>query len=401
MVLQSTYPTDIRVRKEIETLTDAGHDVTLLCRGVSELFTEMESPKREKVHGAQIVRINDRRGTNLILDQAYFNFSFRYPTWERALANLVEERDIDVIHAHDLPIVKSCSIVGGKYNLPVVADLHENYPAAMTQWRSSWDLKQKLLTTAFLKPIHRYRRLEKEWLPQTSHIITVTEEMYDHYSAIESIDPNDVSIVRNMVDKSSFKNTNLENVLDNGSFNVVYVGTFGPHRRLETAIRGFSLIVDDHPEAQLVLVGAAANEHYGKKLRNIVREEGLADKVVFTGWVDIQLVPSYMNDADVGIILHSETEHTNMALPHKLSQYLYMGCPVVVTDRPPLRRIVDKYDCGIVVNDTPESFASAIAELSEESTQHKRLSENALRAAKTRCNWDSESESLISMYEAI
>lgn len=401
MVLQSTYPTDIRVRKEIEALVDAGHEVTLLCRGVSQLFGEMTVPEREGVHGANVVRINDRNGRRLLRDQLQFNYNFRYPTWERALDDLIADRDIDAVHAHDLPVVRSCCIVGERHDIPVVADLHESYPAAMAQWRSEWGLQEKLLKTTFLKPLRRYRQLERECLPRATRIITVTEEMRNHYTESTSVTSENISVVRNMADRDFFDETQLEAVLDDGKFHVVFVGRFGPHRGLEMAIRGLATIADEYPDVQLVLVGAASNERYGNKLRTLVDNEGVTDNVVFTGWVDMELVPSYMNDADVGIVLHTESEHTSMALPHKLSQYLHMKCPVVVTGRPPLERVVNDHDCGIVVDDTPEAFGSAIARLSEEASLTNRLSANARHAANSTLNWEAEAENLIDLYETL
>jgi len=53
--------------------------------------------------------------------------------WERAIENFLTSFSVDVLHVHDLPLLGTALLVGKRHRTPVVADLHENYPAMLEE----------------------------------------------------------------------------------------------------------------------------------------------------------------------------------------------------------------------------------------------------------------------------
>ena len=64
-------------------------------------------------------------------------FWFYDARWARRIRQLVAEvGPFDVIHVHDLPLVKTAQRAASKMGAGVVADMHENYPMVLPFYRS-------------------------------------------------------------------------------------------------------------------------------------------------------------------------------------------------------------------------------------------------------------------------
>lgn len=403
MVLRGSFPPDIRVEKEAKALLEDGHEVSLLCRTVEPQDTNDELRKQETVNGINVHRIYEWKPlTRDIWQKINFDVRFRLPLWEKALDEIVSTNPIDVIHAHDLPTVKSSLAIGRDYNIPVIADFHEIYPAAIRHWRNDWSIRKKIKKNVFSKPLWRYRRLERQCVRQVDHSITISQEAKRYLINKAGGNEEHITIVENMVDLDEFDSKPVETVLNeyNTDYIFTYIGGLGSHRGLELAIKSLPNVLESQPNARFVIIGGTGSEGYGKTLRNLAEEYSVSDRVTFCGWIDFELIPSYIDASDVCIVLHKPSEHTNVAIPHKLSQYMSRGKPVIVTDRPPLKRIIDDASCGIAIPFETEAFADAIVELADSELRDK-YGKNARIATEEKYNWDSQASDLLAVYEKL
>ncbi|WP_435317057.1 glycosyltransferase family 4 protein [Haloarchaeobius sp. TZWSO28] len=404
MVLGHTYPPDVRIKKEAKALVGAGHEVTLLCRGRSD------EPTRETVHGMQVVRLHT--DTPLETAARYASAACNlvaniHPRWVRALTELVRETGADAIHVHDLPLVREGELVGRRTDVPVVADLHENYPEAIRQWRqphtpSSLARDPLVAIRWAFKPTWRYRRIERRCVRDVERVVTVTEEAERHYQRDCAVLPHRTQVVSNTVDCDMFDaETATPKPGYEDEFVVGYVGTFGAHRGLDIAIAAMSHLLETVPNARLLLVGAGPDP-YESGLREAAEAAGVADRVTFTGWVDFDEFPSYMATCDVCLVPHADTPHTNTTVPHKLFQYMALGKPVLVTDLPPLQRVVDDADSGVVVPaGDADAMGGALAALGTDERELARLGKNGRRAVEERYNWERDGGRLVDLYEQL
>lgn len=397
MVLRNFYPHDVRVEKEAHSLSAAGHDVFLCCLGRPD---EPASDRFEDVEIRRIHRERDYGPIHRTVKTGLFVTTLHDVIWERELTKFVAEEEIDVLHVHDLPLVKTGLSVAEKYRIPLVADLHENYPEAAAQWRQGMALPRKTIQQTFT-PKSRLKKLETECVERADHVITVVEEARDHYLRDCGADPESLSVVSNTVERSRFDDADLAELDYDDEFVISYIGSFGPHRGLETAIRAMDEVVEEVPNARLLLVGAAGEEEYDQHLRDLAAESGASDNITFTGWVDLDEVPSYVAASDVPFVLHTENPHTATTIPHKIFQYMAFEKPVVVTDVGPLGRVVESTDSGYVIEDGDDAaMAEAVVELATDSEKAARLGENAREAVDERYNWQNEGETLVEVYES-
>lgn len=393
MLLRGTYPEDIRVRKEAAALRAAGHEVYLLC-----LAGEGTEPAA--VDGVAVERIDwDGYGVaTRAVNRASYLFGSFDTIWFRRARRFASVHDIDVLHVHDLPLVRTglwvARSLGG---VSVVADLHENYPEAMAQYRSERSLVERV-QGRLLRPISRIKTAEREAVQQADALVTVVEEARDHYIEDCGGDPDRVHVVSNTVDLDridGMAHTPIPEDVPDG-FVVSYVGAFGPHRGLETLIRALS---DTPPEVSLLLVGAGSAES-DRRLRQLAESEGVADRVTFTGWVDFADVPRYIAASDLATVPHRETGHTATTVPHKLFQYMALETPVLVTDVGPLGRIVRETESGVVVPpENPTVTAETISGLVGEDLSH--YGEAGRRAVEGEYGWARDAERLRRVYDGL
>lgn len=403
MALPDAYPPDVRVHKEARALLDAGHGITLLCGGRS-------GPRREVIDGVDVIRVY-RGGTLPEVRRTASAVSNLvrsvYPNWRRELADVLRDTDADALHVHDLPLLKTALNVAGDHDVPVVADLHENYPEAVRQWRRPVDGRTLLenprqLAHRLCRPIHRLERLERQCVQGVDRLVTVVEEAERHYVEDCGVPPERTRIVSNVVDLGRFDPSGVEPVEhDEEDFRLTYVGGFAPHRGLETAIEAMQPLAERVRQARLVLVGSG-DDAYEQRLRTLAADRDVDDDVTFTGWVDYDAVPAQIAASDVCLVPHDVNPHTNTTVPHKLFQYMAMGKPVLVTDAVPLERIVSGTESGRVVpGGDARAMAEAAAELAENPERADQLGSNGRAAVRSRYNWQREREVLLRMYASI
>ena len=399
MVLDSYFPPDIRVEKEARALIRAGHEIYLLSLGKEGL------PSTEYFNGINIIRIFPSESfLDWLLNFVSFNIFFDSPAWKKALTKIIEQYNIDVIHVHDLPMVKTAITVAKKFNIPVIADLHENYPEALKVWRRGIKTWKRALSN-LISPVWRWKRLEKSILHRVDRIITVVDEAKEHYVKDCGISPEKITVIMNVEDLNEFDNLKIDYSLvrkyeDN--FVISYIGGFGPHRGIDTAIKAMSKVVEEIPDAKLLLVGGKASKEYEGYLRKLCKDLKIENNVEFTGWVDFNLVPSYISLSDVCLVPHLASGHTNTTIPHKLFQYMAMEKPVIVTDCKPLKRIVEECKCGIVVpSGDYNKMAEAIIMLYQNKEYARKLGKNGRRAVEEKYNWRNEAKKLCELYERL
>ncbi|MFA4947392.1 MAG: glycosyltransferase family 4 protein [Candidatus Krumholzibacteriia bacterium] len=160
-------PPNVRVQNEARILMTAGHKVYFLIEG------KLGEAREEAMNALQVVR-GVRMGRLREIRHRYtFNFTYRDPIWTKAIERFVREHSIDVLHVNDLPLLKEAIFAGKRMGLPVVADLHENYPAGL-QIRHTNRLEK-----ATIYEYGRWARYERTALRDVDAIIVATEESRD------------------------------------------------------------------------------------------------------------------------------------------------------------------------------------------------------------------------------
>ena len=138
------------------------------------------------------------------------------------------------------------------------------------------------------------------------------------------------------------------------------------------------------------------------ELRKLVKKKGLEKRVYFTEPVAPEQVVYYCMSASVGVVIVQCTSLNNyFATPNKLYEYINARLPIVSSDFPALKEIVEKYGLGCTFDpEKPESIAAAINFILADEERYNAMRENALEAARI-FNWETGSQKLLEIYRRL
>lgn len=110
---------------------------------------------------------------------------------------------------------------------------------------------------------------------------------------------------------------------------VVYLGSFFYFSGLPQVVKDFHSATQFNQNIKLLLIGGGEQD---PELRTLVKKLDLEHKIIFTGFIKFDEIPKYLALANVAINPMESVISSNLALPHKVFQYLACGLPVVSTN---------------------------------------------------------------------
>lgn len=386
------FPPDRRVEREARDLIREGHEIYLLAR------QGKDQPPEETFHGIHVIRIRwpFLNHYKLLSELVYWLFHRHWIYF--TILTICRKYDVEVIHVHDLPYAYAAYCAAGKLGIPLIFDSHENYPLLFQigfrsrHCRGAW---------FFLKFI--YRRLIKEQAIVcrcAAKIVVVVQEHIALFSG-PGAGPEKFIEVTNTENPDYFKGLSIdESILQRYQdyFIILYIGGFGAERGLETAFRAMPDIRKAIPNSRLLLVGSGYRK---TSLQSLARELGIEKSVEFAGYQPFTKLPSFIFAARIGIIPHVWSLY-GATMPNKLFQFMMLGLPVVVSDDPALRRVVEDARSGLVFRqEDPASFAQQVIRLGQDPALQKQLGENGRIAVQNKYNWSLTVQPLLNMYKEL
>ena len=202
-------------------------------------------------------------------------------------------------------------------------------------------------------------------LPRADHVFVQSERMRDDLVA-KGISAAKLTPVVMGVDLERSVPERISPVADPrlaGKRVLVYLGTLARGRRIEILFDVLRLVRARCSDALLVLVGEAEDAAQERWLRECARDAGVADAVLFTGWLPIEEGWRYVRAAELGLAPYPRGSLLDSGSPTKVVEYLALGVPVVANDNPDQERILREGGGGLCVRLLPEEFAAAICTL--------------------------------------
>ena len=384
MVLESEFPPDERVEKEIRSLTKAGHKIHLACY-TKENRIRIEEQESLTIHRKQISPFIYKSSVACLKFPFYFNF------WRNFIKNIFKKYSFDVVHVHDLPLAKVVKVFSEKHQIPFVLDLHENWPAAM---------KIAVHTNTFLGKIlssnRQWQNYERKMLFQTDKIIVVVEEMKERISQPE-LDDKNIYILPNTISLNdiSFE----ESTAINEHSTLFYAGGINFHRGLQIVLQALKEVKKEIPNILFNIVGSGS---YEQVLKDFVKRNGLEENVNFLGWKSYDEMMDILKKSDITLIPHLRSEQTDNSSPNKIFQYAFMKKPIISSDCRSLKRVLSEMQAGVVYEDRDyKALAIEIIRLSQDEILREKLGESGHKAVLDKYNWQKSSSELLRLYKEL
>ena len=141
-------------------------------------------------------------------------------------------------------------------------------------------------------------------------------------------------------------------------FTVTYAGHLYPWKGVDVLLHALA----DLPDVQARIVGGQPGETDHVRLDSLARDQGVGDRVTFTGWLPPASVTAELARAHALILpntlTHASERYTS---PLKLFEYLAAGRPIVASDLAALREVLRHEDTALLVEPgSPAALAAAV-----------------------------------------
>ncbi|MGD9489331.1 MAG: glycosyltransferase [Calditrichaceae bacterium] len=199
---------------------------------------------------------------------------------------------------------------------------------------------------------------------------------------------NEPEVVRNIPDPSETFHENYLRVTYGVPADIkigIYQGMVFKGRGIEyilKAMAGISGMI-------LFIVGDGPYKDY---LKNLTREYRLKKSVVFIHAVPFNELYKFTQSADIGFTtIAGKGLSYYHALPNKLFEYIQAGVPVIGSNYPEIRNIIEKEEIGYAVKpDSVEEIKEAIRKMLI--NENRQRFEKKLEKIKGKYTWEKESE---------
>jgi glycosyltransferase involved in cell wall biosynthesis len=351
--------TDHRVHKVASSLQKMGFEVTLLGRRFRK------SGSLSRPYQTRRFRLLFNKGP---LFYAIFNI--------RLFFHIVFGK-YDVLVANDLDTLPGITVAASLRKLPVIYDSHELFTEVPEVIKRPW-----------VQGV--WRRLEKLSVPHVHSAYTVSQSISE---CLSSVYRKEFTVIRNMPRFSPVTYIPGDRQMDFGDQQIIlYQGALNMGRGLEMMVQAMKYI----PKSILLLAGDGDKK---EELQELVIRENLGGEVIFLGRLSLSELHFLTPQADLGISLEEDLGLSyHFVLPNKLFDYIHAGIPVLVSDLPEMRRLVENYNVGEILKErTPKAVAQQINELFSAKEHRRILEENASLASRELC-WENEEKKLAAIY---
>lgn len=364
-LLSSIHPCfDVRIfQKEARSLSQAGYDVTLVAVG--------DFPE-QVVEGVRVLGLPKPARRFL-----------RTLNWWRIVRFALGDK-ADLYHFHDPDLLLPSLLIKALTRRPIIYDVHENYP-------------QDILTKEWLPAPMRgflstgFRLFEDTVVRLMDGVVVVNQHLAQRFQG-----KSRVVIVRNY--------SRLEPFLDSGAPResakpyFVYAGRISDDRGIYECLQALETLA----EAPATLLCAGTIGHVANGEFRRLLDGSPHPRFEYLGLLPYGQIPPLFKGALAGLLCFQPTPNNLLGTPNKLFEYMSAGIPVIASDFPFLREVIEEAQCGLLVraNDVGQ-IASAMASLLRDREEVARMGQNGLRAARERYNWQVEERKLLALYQTL
>ncbi|MEM6264233.1 MAG: glycosyltransferase [Bacteroidota bacterium] len=346
---------DQRIHRIASTLQEAGHQVTVIGRVLPESL-----PLGDRPYATHRMKLWFRAGKLFYLEYNLRLFLF-----------LLTHR-FDIQNANDLDSLLANFLTARLKGRKLVYDSHEYF-------------------TEVPELVHR-PATQKVWLwleqwifPKLTYAYTVNQSIANIYSRLYQVS---VGVVRNVPFRRHLIPQRHATPI------LIYQGALNLGRGVDLMIRATKHL----PGHQLWIIGKGDVE---PELRELTRELALEDRVIFYGFMPFDQLVDFTRQAWLGLSLEEDLGgNYHFVSPNKLYDYIQAHVPVLVSDLPEMRAVVEQHQVGEILpkdERTPDQLAERIKLFLADKQLYEGYVTACEQAAGELC-WEKERETLLAFY---
>jgi glycosyltransferase involved in cell wall biosynthesis len=358
-ILTSAHPPfDTRIfHKEARSLAKAGYEVSLI----------VQYDKDETVDGIRIVPLPTPKNRLERITKTIWT------TYRKAL-----EIDADIYHFHD-PDLILIGLLLNRRGKRVIYDVHEDVPRQ--------NLSKSYIPIVFRRPISlMIGVLEAFSAKRFDGVVTATPFINRRFLELgaNAVNVNNYPLASELY--------TADNQWEKKEKAACYIGGIAEIRGAFEMVEAIS-----NTGYQLILAG-----DFEPGLEDRLKQLLGWRQVETLGFIDREGVKATMARSMAGMVLfYPEPNHID-AQPNKMFEYMSAGIPVIASNFPLWREIIEGANCGICVDPlNPKEIADAEVYLFENPKEAEEMGKRGRIAVKRQYKWCIEEKKLLKLYEAL
>ena len=320
------------------------------------------------------------------------NYLVRAQAYSQYIYDLLETQpDLEVCHFRDhwsgVPILTHRQKSGKKYKtiyeingLPSI-ELPYRYPA----------LSERTLA--------KMRSLEQLCYQQADYIITPSEVIKNNLVSL-GLSPEKITVITNGADvPETFERP--EEAPENGRY-IIYFGALQSWQGFDTLLKAMGYLAD-YEELKLV-VCASTKQKRTRFYHKAIEKMGLTDKVIWQYQLPKRALYSWVHFAEFSVAPLKECTRNleQGCCPLKILESMAIGTPVVASDLPVVREIIQSENLGKLVRaDRPAELARAMRILLDYPDLRQQIGEDGRHHIINHFTWQQKRQELKDFYETI
>jgi len=187
----------------------------------------------------------------------------------------------------------------------------------------------------------------------------------------------------------------------NNEVHLIYAGGLSADRGLFKMIDVLKEL-DNSINARLILIGKFSTPVLQKNFWERVKKYNLSGKIDYKGYLSHEETINHLINANIGLFLLDEKERYRWGEPIKYFEYSAVGLPIIISDLPAKRALIEKNGNGCLVS--PNSVlegANAVRYLIENSHDARKMAAKGTKAFLEEYNWEAVEPRLFELYNRL
>lgn len=346
-------------------MADAGYDVTLIVPST-------EAGRRDGV------RIRPIRPTASRAD--------RFLKAPAAILKAALTEPADLYHFHD-PELVPVGLILQALKAPVIYDVHEETGKSLQT--------REWIPVSIRPPVGKiFDHIDRFASRFLAGVISATPAISRHFNGMSRRH----SLVQNFPHANELSVPCSRDPHGNRPKQFAFVGKITAVRGIREMVDATEIVSKQHSTARLSLAGSFS----GAGLQSEVENRPGWRKLDFKGWCNRRQVSEMLSHARAGLVVFHPAPNHIQAQPNKLFEYMSAGIPVIASDFPLWREIIEGVGCGLLVDPKdPTAIAEAMTWILNHPTKAEEMGERGRDAVQDRLNWEKEKQSLLMLYTDI
>ncbi|MFZ5917458.1 MAG: glycosyltransferase family 4 protein [Chloroflexota bacterium] len=369
---------DLLVRREAETLLNAGYELDVICLPGK---SEANEPTINGVRLHTIPLVRKKAGLFRYLYD-YLAFCLLV-AWK--LTRLHLERPFAAIQVNNMPdFLVFATLIPRLLGAKVTLVMYEPTPELWaTKYNAPWLIKW-------------LEWFQKRALSYAHTVFAVTEQMKQGFVG-RGCPASKISVILNAPEPRFLKSDTPARAKENEHFTLICHGAIEERYGHDTMLEAVARLRAEIPGIRLRILGRGS---YQQDFTAQIAAMGLEEQVQYLGFVPLDEMIAELARADAGIVAQKSSPYSNLVHTGKMYDYFTFGLPVLASRLGAVEAYFDDNSICFFEPGDVASLAQGILELYRNPARRQTLVENSQKLYR-QYQWAQQKEIYLSAYRAL